>query len=74
MTFSVKPDVPIKMDSVVSILSFRPLGENHIELTYGTPQSPSARPGSVLPSEPYYGIADITKQSTILLPKPRSCS
>jgi len=69
MTFSVKPDVPIKTDSVVSILSFSPLGENHIELTYGTPQSASARPGSVLPSEPYYGIADITKQLNDIAPE-----
>src|SRR5258707_8137353 len=69
MTFSVRPDVPIKMDSVVSMLSFSPLGEYHIGLTYGTPQSPSARPGSVLPSEPYYGIADITKQLNDIAPE-----
>lgn len=69
MTFSVKPGVPVKTDSVVSISSFSALGENHIELTYGKPQSPSATPGSVLPSEPYTGFADITKQLNDIAPE-----
>src|SRR5215475_14159667 len=46
MTFSVKPGTPIKANTLVSISSFSALGENHIELTAGTGQSPSAPPGS----------------------------
>jgi len=69
MTFSVKPGVPLKTDSIVSISSFSALGENHIELTYGSPQSPSAPPGSVLPSKPYFGFADITNQLNDIAPE-----
>ncbi len=69
MTFSVKPGVPIKTDSVVSISSFSALGDNHIEVTYGSPQSPSAPPGSVLPSEPFYGFAAISKQINDMAPE-----
>lgn len=69
MTFSVKPGVPIKTDSVVSISSFSALGENHLELTYGSQQSASAPPGSVLPSKPYFGFADITNQLNDIAPE-----
>src|SRR5262249_52432267 len=69
MTFSVKPGVPVKTDSVVSIAAFSALGDNHIELTYGSPQSPSASPGSALPSDAYHGIADITKQLNDIAPE-----
>src|SRR5215470_10152076 len=69
MTFSVKPGTPIKTDSVVSISAFSALGDNHIELTYGSPQSASAPPGSVLPSKPYFGFADITNQLNDIAPE-----
>lgn len=69
MTFSVKPGVPIKTDSVVSISSFSALGENHLELTYGSQQSAPAPPGSVLPSKPYFGFADITNQLNDIAPE-----
>lgn len=69
MTFSVKPGVPLKTDTVVSISSFSALGENHIELTYGSQQSPLAPPGSVLPSKPYFGFADITNQLNDIAPE-----
>ena len=72
MTISVKQGTPIKTDSVVSILSFSPLGENHIELTYGTSQSASAPPGSVLPSKPYFGFADITNQLNDIAPQAKT--
>ena len=72
MTFSVKPGVPIKTDSVVSITSFSPLGDNHVELTYGSSQSPSAPPGSALPSDPYHGIAEITKQLNDIAPQAKT--
>lgn len=72
MTFSVKPGTPIKTDSVVSITSFSPLGDNHVELTYGSAQSPSAPPGSVLPSDPYHGLAEITKQLNDIAPQAKT--
>ena len=69
MTFSVKTGTPIKTDSVVSITSFSPLGDNHIELTSGNAQSPSAPPGSILPSKPYVGFADITGELNDIAPE-----
>ena len=37
MQFSVKSDLPIKTDSHVAILSFSPLGDNHLEIKAGSP-------------------------------------
>ncbi|GAC1630824.1 MAG: hypothetical protein NVS9B14_01930 [Candidatus Acidiferrum sp.] len=69
MTFSVKPGIPVKADSMVSISFFSALGENHLELTYGTHKAPVAPPGSVLPSEPFHGFADISNQLNDIAPE-----
>lgn len=69
MTFSVKPGIPVKTDSVVSISFFSALGENHIELTYGTQKAPTAPPGSVLPSEQFHGFADISNKLNDIAPE-----
>ena len=71
LTFSVKPDIPVKTDSKVKILSLSPLGENHLELTAGTAVAPRAQSGAVLPSEPYVGFNDITEQLNTLGPEVR---
>lgn len=69
MEFSVKSDIPVKTDSHVAILSFSPLGDNHLELRAGSPNAPLAPNGALLPSEPYIGFNDLTAELNALSPK-----
>jgi phospholipid/cholesterol/gamma-HCH transport system substrate-binding protein len=69
MEFSVKSDIPVKTDSRVQILSFSPLGDNHLELRAGSANSPLAPNGALLPSEPYVGFNDLTAEINSLAPQ-----
>jgi ABC-type transporter Mla subunit MlaD len=69
MQFSVKSNLPIKTDSHVAILSFSPLGDNHLEIKAGSPGAPQAASGSFLPSDPYVGFNDLTAQINQLAPQ-----
>jgi phospholipid/cholesterol/gamma-HCH transport system substrate-binding protein len=69
MEFSVKSDLPVKTDSRVSIKSFSPLGDNHLELTAGSPNAPRAPNGAVLPSDPYLGFNELEAQLNSLAPQ-----
>jgi phospholipid/cholesterol/gamma-HCH transport system substrate-binding protein len=69
MEFSVREDVPIKTDSHVAILSFSPLGDNHLEIKAGTAQAPLAPNGALLPSDPYLGFNDLTAEINDLTPE-----
>jgi phospholipid/cholesterol/gamma-HCH transport system substrate-binding protein len=69
MEFSVKDDTPVKTDSRVSIMSFSPLGDNHLEIRAGSQNAPKAPTGAVLPSDPYVGFNDLTAQINKLAPQ-----
>jgi phospholipid/cholesterol/gamma-HCH transport system substrate-binding protein len=69
MEFSVKSDIPIKTDSHVAILSFSPLGDNHLEVKSGSAGAPRAASGTVLPSDPYVGFNDLTAEINKLAPQ-----
>jgi phospholipid/cholesterol/gamma-HCH transport system substrate-binding protein len=69
MTFTVQKGVPIRTDSKVGIMSFSPLGDNHVEIKPGTPAAPLAPSGAVLPATPYVGFNDLTEQINQLSPK-----
>lgn len=69
MAFSVKSDVPVKTDSHVSILSFSPLGDNHLEVRAGSPNAPRAPDGALLPSDPYVSFNDLTAEINELTPQ-----
>jgi phospholipid/cholesterol/gamma-HCH transport system substrate-binding protein len=69
MEFSVKDGIPVKTDSRVAILSFSPLGDNHLEIRAGSPQAPNAPAGSLLPADPYVGFNDLTAQINKLAPQ-----
>jgi virulence factor Mce-like protein len=58
--FSVKPDVPVKTDSVVEITSVSPLGDNFLGILPGTLGAPKASPGATLKSTEYTSFADVT--------------
>jgi len=44
ITFGVRPDVPVKTDSVVKILSLSALGDYHVEIMPGSAQAPMMTP------------------------------
>lgn len=69
MTFTVEKGLPVKVDSKVAILSFSPLGDNHLEVRAGTPQSALAPSGSWLPSEAYLSFNDLAAEFNKLSPK-----
>jgi phospholipid/cholesterol/gamma-HCH transport system substrate-binding protein len=59
LTIGVEPGVPVKTDTLAKIASISALGENFLELDPGKPESPLAKPGSVLPSKEFFGINDV---------------
>lgn len=69
MEFSVKNEIPVKTDSKVAIMSFSPLGDNHLEIRAGSPNASKAPDGTVLPSDPYVGFNDLTAQINKMAPQ-----
>jgi len=69
ITFSVKPELPVKTDSKVRIMSMSPLGDNHLELVPGTPQAALALSGSTLPAEPFVDFNAITARINDIAPQ-----
>lgn len=69
MEFSVKNEIPIKTDSHVAILSFSPLGDNHLEVRAGSATAPRATEGALLPSDPYVGFNDLTAEINKIAPQ-----
>jgi phospholipid/cholesterol/gamma-HCH transport system substrate-binding protein len=68
LTFSVQPDVLVKTDSKVKIMSMSPLGDNHLELYPGSAQAGAAPAGSLLPSDNYVDFNALTEQINNLAP------
>lgn len=68
LTFSVQPDVLVKTDSKVKIMSLSPLGDNHLEIYPGSAQAGAAPSGSLLPSENYVDFNALTEQINNLAP------
>src|SRR5208337_2756914 len=59
MTFSVKSDLPVRTNATVAIISFSPLGDNHLEILPAPPNAPPAPlapSGALLASKPYLGF------------------
>jgi phospholipid/cholesterol/gamma-HCH transport system substrate-binding protein len=71
MTFTVKSEIPVKTDSRVAILSFSPLGDNHLEIKPGSPAAPRATDGAWLAADSYVGFNDLTQQINELTPQAR---
>jgi phospholipid/cholesterol/gamma-HCH transport system substrate-binding protein len=69
LTFSVQPDVLVKTDSKVKIMSMSPLGDNHLELYPGSAQAGAAPAGSLLPSENYVDFNDLTEEINNIAPQ-----
>jgi phospholipid/cholesterol/gamma-HCH transport system substrate-binding protein len=57
--FSVAPDVPVKTDSIATITSTSPLGDNFLGIIPGTAAAPKAAAGATLKSNEYVSFADL---------------
>ena len=68
LTFSVQPDVVVKTDSKVKIMSLSPLGDNHLEIYPGSSQAAVAPAGSLLASDKYVDFNALTEQINNLAP------
>jgi ABC-type transporter Mla subunit MlaD len=69
LTFSVKPDVVVKTDSKVKIMSMSPLADNHLELYPGSAQAAVAPQGSLLTAQNYVDFNALTEQINNIAPK-----
>lgn len=69
MEFSVKEGLPIKTDSHVAIMSFSPLGDNHLEVKSGSSAAPLAQDGAILPADQYVGFNELTEQINRIAPQ-----
>jgi phospholipid/cholesterol/gamma-HCH transport system substrate-binding protein len=67
--FRVRPGVPVKTDSVVSITSISPLSDNFLAVAAGLQSSPRAPAGFTLKSQEYVGFADLEAQLNDLGPQ-----
>lgn len=67
--FRVRPNVPVKTDSVASITSISPLSDNFLAIAPGSRTAPRAPGGSTLKSQEYVGFADLEAQLNDLGPQ-----
>jgi phospholipid/cholesterol/gamma-HCH transport system substrate-binding protein len=68
VAFSVQPDIVVKTDSKVKIMSLSPLGDNHLELMPGSARASAAPAGSFLAAEHYVDFNALTEQINDLAP------
>jgi len=67
--FTVKPEIPLKTDTLVTITSNSPLGDNYLGLLGDKAKGPPAPPGSTLPSKEFTGFAEITASLADMTPQ-----
>jgi phospholipid/cholesterol/gamma-HCH transport system substrate-binding protein len=66
---SVRPDIPVKTDSIALITSNSALGDNFLGIKAGSKQAPRAPKDATLPSQEYTSIADISTMLADLGPR-----
>ncbi len=66
--FKVKPDIPVKTDSIAKISSLGALSDNYVEIGTGTKNGQLAPPGSELKSVETLGIGDLSDMIGSLTP------
>jgi phospholipid/cholesterol/gamma-HCH transport system substrate-binding protein len=57
--FTVRPDIPVKTDSIATIAALGALSDNFVEIGTGTKSAPLAAPGSEIKSAETIGISDL---------------
>jgi phospholipid/cholesterol/gamma-HCH transport system substrate-binding protein len=60
--FAVHPDTPVKTDTMATITSVSPLGDNFLGLIPGSASAPRAPRDSTLPSKEFTSLGDLTDQ------------
>jgi phospholipid/cholesterol/gamma-HCH transport system substrate-binding protein len=71
IVFRVKPDIPVKTDSVVVISSNSPLSDNFLGIVPGTKAAQRAPSGFTLNSNQYVGFGDLEAELADLAPQAR---
>jgi ABC-type transporter Mla subunit MlaD len=71
IVFRVKPDIPVKTDSVVVISSNSPLSDNFLGVVPGSKVAQRAPSGSTLKSSEYVGFGDLEAELADLAPQAR---
>jgi phospholipid/cholesterol/gamma-HCH transport system substrate-binding protein len=71
VTFSVNPDLPVKTDSHVKIMSMTPLGDNHLEILPGSAEARVAPAGTLLPSDAYVDLSSVMAEVQGITPQAR---
>jgi phospholipid/cholesterol/gamma-HCH transport system substrate-binding protein len=71
ITFRIKPEIPVKTDSIAAISSNSPLSDNFLGIIPGTNAAPRAPAGSTLKSNEYVGFADLEAELADLGPQAR---
>ena len=69
--FRIKPDVPVKIDSLASISSNSPLSDNFLGIVPGTNAAPRAPAGYTLKSNEYVGFGELEAELADLGPEAR---
>jgi phospholipid/cholesterol/gamma-HCH transport system substrate-binding protein len=69
IAFRVKPDVPIKTDSIATISSNSPLSDNFLGIVPGSKAAQRAPSGSTLKSSEYVGFGDLEAEIAELGPE-----
>ena len=71
IAFRVKPDIPVKTDSIATISSNSPLSDNFLEIVPGSNGAQRAPSGSTLKSNEYVGFGDLEAELADLAPQAR---
>jgi phospholipid/cholesterol/gamma-HCH transport system substrate-binding protein len=71
IVFRVKPDIPVKTDSLVVISSNSPLSDNFLGIVPGSRAAQRAPSGSTLKSNEYVGFGDLEAELAELAPQAR---
>ncbi len=71
IAFRVKPEVPVKTDSLATISSNSPLSDNFLGIVPGSQAAPRAPSGATLKSSDYVGFGDLEAQLADLAPQAR---
>jgi phospholipid/cholesterol/gamma-HCH transport system substrate-binding protein len=71
IAFRVKPDIPVKTDSIATISSNSPLSDNFLEIVPGSKGAQRAPSGSTLKSSEYVGFGDLEAELADLAPQAR---
>ncbi len=69
IAFRIKPDVPVKTDSVAEITSNSPLSDNYLGIIPGSSAAQRAPSGSTIRSKEYVGFNELEEEIAELGPK-----